>query len=189
MSRNLYPYPVVKTDKTQAAYVRYLTKSRRMRRIGKGAFASAYASKSGRTIVKVGIVREGTWCDHANTQYLRYLKLIERYKNNPLFPKISSVEIFEHERTGNCYMVVEMERLKRMVGADSNVGSLIGYICEDEETFQASKRLFGKIGKHLEQVHKVLYKLLEKHGASLDLHDENVMMRSKNQFVITDPVC
>ena len=183
------PYPITTTSTSMSSFIVALRKKRRMKKIGSGCFATAYGSKTGRTVVKIGIVREQiSWSADANLQYLRYLKLTEKYADNPFFPKVKGVQLFRHTATDELYMVVEMEKLKPLKRRSEDVGSLLECIMEDPDSFKAAKIIFGKLSDHLAQAHKVLYTMSEKYCASFDIHGDNVMLRGKSQLVITDPV-
>ena len=180
------PYPITTTSTSMSSFIVALRKKRRMKKIGSGCFAIAYGSKTGRTVVKIGTVRDPQF--DANLQYLRYLKLTEKYADNPLFPKVKNVQLFRHTATDELYMVVEMEKLKPLKRRSEDVGSLLECIMEDPDSFKAAKIIFGKLSDHLAQAHKVLYTMSEKYCASFDIHGDNVMLRGNSQLVITDPV-
>ena len=180
------PYPTTTTTITLRTFINRLKKKRRMVEIGAGCFANVYASKSGRTVVKVGILPNNSWSSHANVQYLQYLALTEKHPNNPYFPKVKKVEIFEHPHH-DTFFSVEMERLKEIKKNSYPISELFEYTMDDENAISAITAIFGKASDHFIQAHKVLQKMVKKYGACLDIHNENIMYRGK-QLVITDPV-
>lgn len=181
-----YPYPVTKTDDSLRDYVYKLKKKRRMKTIGTGCFANVYASKSGRTVIKVGtLAEEGDRCC-ANGRYLQYIALTQKHPNNPFFPRVKKVKIFENS-VSDPYFMVEMERLKIVKKNSYPIAELFEYTMQDDRSIVAITAMFGKVNKHLVQAHKVMQKMIGEYGACVDIHNENIMKRGP-QLVLTDPV-
>lgn len=192
-----FPFSVEKTNMPMKAFIRKVRARRNLKKIGNGAFAAVYGSKSGRTVLKIGELNSEEEC--GNHMYLQYLKQTMKYKNNPYFPKVKSVRIFhakvsrrrsytvsEHE--DQIYMVVEMERLLPLKRNVHGVVFVLDDIIEDRDTFNSVNALVGskEFIHNIGQVRTVLSPFCE--CRDLDLRDDNIMLRKNGEVVITDPV-
>lgn len=184
------PFKPVKTELTMTQFISQLKRKRKMRQVGRGAFARVYGTKTGKTVVKVGLLYD----DDGNVAYLHYLKAVSSHKNNPFFPKVKSIRVFKtKDKYGDdeIYMAVEMERLAPLKEQQSNAADMIDdIVCYKDQLsvmslFVACKKTMA----NLKQVHDVITPF--RHIRSrfrVDIHDGNVMVRKNGQLVLTDPL-
>ena len=189
-----FPFPVTDTDLSLSQYITKIKRTRRMKKIGDGAFAEAYGSKSGRTIIKVGRLDLEGFYECGNTSYLKYVKSVMKCQDNPYAPRIKSVQIFRtKERTyGEVvvehYMVVEMERLIPLTLNQYPVADLLEKMVLDEDVRQGVQVMIGNknTANHLKQMVRILRRVTRNGG--IDIHGGNIMRRKNGELVITDPV-
>jgi hypothetical protein len=162
--------------------------------LASGAFASVYAKRGSRTVIKVGAMGDA---------YMEYVKAVGIKSKNPLFPKIKSVVIYnarqrergeDYWRTDDdCYYVVEMERLipYRKLRNKDRYRALKRLNLEDpcELEYDAHHVAKNTKNKHLRDACKKLIKVWRDNNS--DMHEGNIMWRKRgrgHQLVITDPV-
>lgn len=185
------PFPVQNTDVSLETFVKTnLRGKRKLKKLGNGAFGTVFGTKSGKTVVKIGYLTD-VWGDSVdgNVSYLRFIATAMKYPTNPFFPKIKSVKLFKH-KGGETYMVVEMERLNELPSEHYNLASLMSQLAWDKrraETY-GMLGLSAKVVKALKEVHTVIQTVRNRYHCSTDIHAGNVMIRGKNQLVVTDPV-
>lgn len=166
-------------------------RKRGYRKLGSGLYAEVYGRKGSVHVIKVAHMGDHLW---HHDGYLAYLRLID--PSNPMFPRIKSVERFNHvksKRVCTRYYVVKMERLIEYENVNWDV-------CEQEfkhmgidsfYDFEESNPVYAPKTKDkiVLSAYKTLQKLWRKFNN--DLHDGNVMWRKgkrgRYQLVITDP--
>ncbi len=177
-------------------------KHKGLRRLGSGAFADVYGTKSGRTVFKIGATGNPIY-----DAYLSYVKQIVKHQGNPFFPRVKKVDIYYDREDHESVYVVEMERLKPLdtygrsnklpIASRLLFNALMDIDSEsDLNTLHENMKLFTtvfargvkkQLVQTFRQMTEILQDLTDSHG--LDMHDGNVMLRGKTQLVITDPVC
>lgn len=173
--------PRLVTSISQREMVRHLKTRRKMRVLGKGAFARVYGRDNYRRVIKVGVTFDS---------YLKYVSLIGLRSTNPYFPRLHSVQMCK-DATGGRYYIIEMEKLIRWGRwPPGNVGRLLGKLGIDNLWDADQPELTKDSGRHEKELARVLRKLYVKQN-NADVHKNNVMFRRKGrgyQLVYTDPV-
>lgn len=181
---------------------------RKSRKLGFGAFAEVYDSPYPGVVWKTGCL--GT---HGIRNYLRYVSKIQKYKNNPFFPKIYGIRVYSREPIGDTladildwrgragqesFVIVAMEKLEELPyelddHVDSELDQLESMVKnrKSRDTMHPyhlnsffSEAKVIRASKSVKEVVDVLRTL----KAGLDLHTGNTMLRG-TQVVLTDPVC
>ena len=180
----------METDLSINQYIRKLRREG-FRKLGSGAYASAFAKPNGRRVYRVGeLYYETRHTKIGNYAYLEFLKEAIKHKNNPWFPKVYKVVLYGIPDENHKYLSVYMERLysfgyRPLTGQESSlIESLIEYRNEFIKLFGQSME--RKARKDFEEMLRVMERLQRRYG--LDMHNGNIMRRKNGQFVITDPV-
>jgi len=156
--------------------------------IGYGMMAKVYSHPGLDYVLKVFNKDDG---------YQQFWKLACQYNNNPHFPKFRGKLM---QIVPNIY-AVRMEKLQK--ATINNIGIspeaiskfMNNYIIDNTDNYEyynLDQKLLEKITSYIEETQPLLLEaldLLKKYDAfedTLDLHDENFMMRN-NTIVITDP--
>lgn len=164
------------------------------KRIGSGAFGTVYGMDSSPIVYKFGDVDE-------NKGYLSFVKELRKLKiDNPYFPKIHGMRIYECGRKDQ-WFVVAMERLEeRSADLYPAIDTLEGLLREKAEsrrinsTSVTGEQMLGikvtrQVPPALTQAIDVLHRAYSRSGGEVDwdLHGGNFMWRKK-QLVIIDPL-
>lgn len=203
----------IRFNSRQEAFSLKAAASHKAKRLGSGAFATAYL-KPGRTpiVVKVG---------HMGDAYVNYArKVIESKSNNPFLPKLHSLTLYKGNRSvgsdGYCqdeydFYVVKMERLydlddKHKANADvivDMVEQLVEYnysidrwMKNREYTsfcvpglIEVKSTINKKALLMLKELRQIVMKSLRLgRCGDWDIHDGNIMVRKNGQIVLTDPI-
>lgn len=174
--------------------------------LGEGLFARVYSCATDPKVVyKVGPLQNA-----GSEAYLTFLKLIRKYSDNPFFPKVYDVTLFnaqvpidERLLVYPLLYVVRLEKLEHLSVDSETFEMFESHIANAMECGYSKKyvrlavewvvqdvsilgiKLTKKQIKHYEELFTVLGKLYNDYNH--DLHVENVMVRSNGQIVITDP--
>lgn len=169
-------------------------------RIGNGYSSVVAALKNSENVIKVVNV------DSVRTEYdkgfldpyLRYLHEASSYPKNPLFPKINSVKMFvPTSPNARPFAVIEMEKLNRYNSRIRRVAKYtydaIRLSLKSGDNIEAVKATakaiwFGTEAGHIVEMVETLQRIFEIDLPYYsDLHPDNVMVRGRDQLVITDP--
>lgn len=163
------------------------------RRLGSGAYATAYWSPSRKKVIKIG---------RLDDPYLDYVRAIKRRKSS-LFPKISDLLIClesgtDRDDNEGAYAVV-MERLIRPSSRKQRARVNLAIAMFDTEGWdvEADELIVNVIHagmsaamfKQLKRAADFVKELVNEFDHCMDMHDENIMLRRNGQLVLTDPFC
>lgn len=162
----------------------------KLKAMGSGQFAAVWYNKESNTIIKV--------CQ--DIAYIEYAKLaMKHYKTNSLFPEVLSIK-----QMGEFY-VIEMKKYNKVSydSYDSNCPVTTRTYCgawdytkqlsciEDwakKISHEELKQWVTLVRRCISSIERAFLKADYIPDFGLDLHKDNIM-RIKDRFVITDPIC
>lgn len=189
-------------------------------KLGRGSYAVAYANPK-RTPHDVRKVSEPQWEENVDGFYFYMQALKDHHDNgNPYFPRIREMKVYTDPEKEKLTYSVQMERLDDMrnlkfkTGFNSILRRLYGDNMDEAKKFldgmsnhPYGEPLLSVITAAVKEEMNPLYKLIvdknflratkfiketsEQKDLSLDLHDENIMVRHSPygpQLVFTDPL-
>jgi len=155
-----------------------MLRSKGYRHLSSGAFASVYAKKGEKHVIKIGRVDEDGYID--------YVKKMD--SRNPFFPKIRNIKIFRDSDKDKWY-AIKMERLIPYHKVRSNdLERKLGIAYQGIDMLDSPADIMTP-NKHFRKFLKVLDKLYDNHNS--DIHEGNIMFRKRgrgHQLVVTDPI-
>jgi hypothetical protein len=177
------PNPVESTSRK--TLFNHLRGKRKMKQIGKGAFARVYSRPKSRRVVKVG---DG--CD----KYLKYVSMVGKENPNPYFPTIYSIKRCAHQLPHwlDSFYIVEMEKLTKWGNVPKATRDRLLKKLGCNHIWDADvPKVNGSSGRWEKEAIKTLRKLWATYDVARDIHQGNIMFRRVGkgwQLVYTDPV-
>lgn len=161
-----------------------LTTSGGMSTLGRGCFAAVYGSDRHDWVTKV------TFGD--DWGYVSFLEELSRVDANPWLPVIYAADVYMDDAGKTC-SVVRMERLRREWNAWGEASPGFEQFVEIMREIRSQAYGFDKFQWILDnrELMAALDLIDRAHKASRcmkDMHAGNIMMRGRNQLVITDPL-
>lgn len=148
------------------------------RPLGKGAFAVVYEKEGYPWVFKIF---------NNDLMYLKYLRWVKLNQNNPHVPKIKGNLI----KINNQTFLIRMEKLDKLsLPRDTNLSRLVSILSKstnvrNPDHMPEEDQMF--LEDHYPDMMDVLRSISTIRNATIDIHDENIMMRG-NVPVLVDPV-
>lgn len=178
-------FPIVVTQVPDVENeIEYIRSQQTGMELGRGCFASVYASGQSR-VIRV--------TDRNDWGYLTYLEKIRSYgRMNPWFPVVHHVDVYMdcNDRMGMCVVLERLTRPWNEWGETDDSWKPYKKIMEEIETaadHPASTAQWIRDNRELTEALNVVQSAKRSSGHAVDLHFGNIMLRG-SQLVLTDPL-